>query len=238
MHQLDRATVQRPPCLDNYDGNVHSWDDLQPQDKRALRLALQRMQGGQIAADDTNDAADVVSGLRCAYCESQIYYGGHIEHFRRKNPKHFPQLTFAWTNLFLSCDSNGSKEHCGHYKDRPGGPPYNPDDLIKPDEHDPDDYLYFHSSGEVRVRHRDGMTDDDRQRAAETIRVFHLDCGRLNGARRKTLKPYLDRDTGFLEALLEFDEKDRQLFIAEEIEATKREPFWTTIRHFFEKYAP
>ena len=62
MHQLDRATVQRPPCLDNYDGNVHSWDDLQPQDKRALRLALQRMQGGQIAADDTNDEADVASG--------------------------------------------------------------------------------------------------------------------------------------------------------------------------------
>ena len=60
----------------------------------------------------------------------------------------------------------------------------------------------------------------------------------MNQHNNKTLKPYLDRDTGFLEALLEFDENDRQLFIAEEIEATKREPFWTTIRHFFEKYAP
>ena len=25
-------------------------------------------------------------------------------------------------------------------------PPYDPDDLVKPDEHEPDDYFYFHSS--------------------------------------------------------------------------------------------
>ena len=154
MHKLGRATVQRPACLDNYDWNLHSWDDFQGQDKKTVRLALQRIQGRQIAADDADDEVYVVIGLRCAYCESQVYYGGHIEHFRRKNPAHFPQLTFEWTNLFIAC---ASKEHCGHYKDRPRALPYDPDDLIKPDEHDPDDYLYFHSSGEVRVRHRDGM---------------------------------------------------------------------------------
>ena len=232
MHKLNRDTVQRPACLDNYDLKLRSWDDFQGQDKKTVRLALQRIQGRQIAMDDADDEAYEVIGLRCAYCESQVYHGGHIEHFRRKNPAYFPQLTFEWTNLFIACDS---KEHCGHYKDRPSAQRYEPDDLIKPDDHDPDDYLYFHSSGEVRVRHRDGMTDDDRHRGAETIRVFHLDCGRLKGARHKALKQYLDRSSGFLEALMGFDENDRQDFIAEEIEATKWEPFWTTIRHFFEK---
>ncbi len=232
MHQLNRAAVQKPACLDNYDWNSKTWDDFQGQDKKTVRLALQRIQGQQIATDDADDEAHVIIGLLCAYCECQIFRGGHIEHFRRKNPLHFPQLTFEWTNLFIAC---GSKEHCGHYKDRLKAPDYKPDDLIKPDEHDPDDYLYFHSSGEVRVRHRDGMTNDDRHRGAETISVFHLDCGQLKGFRRKALKQYLDRDTGLLEALMEFDENDRQVFIAEEIEATRWEPFWTTIRHFFEK---
>lgn len=182
--------------------------------------------------DASDDEQFVILGLRCAYCESQVYHGGHIEHFRRKNPLYFPQLTFEWANLFIACDS---KKHCGHYKDRPKAPPYNPDHLIKPDEHDPDDYLYFHSSGEVRVRHRDGMTEDDRRRGAETICVFHLDCGHLNGARHKALNHYLDSNSGMLEALMDFNEDDRQVFIREEIEATKSEPYWTTIRHFFEK---
>ena len=234
MHKLNRAAVQRPACLDNYDWNSQTWKNLHSniQDNRTVRLSLQSMQGQQIVNEAADDEQYVILGLRCAYCEGQIFYGGHIEHFRRKNPAHFPQLTFEWTNLFIAC---GSTVHCGHYKDRPKAPHYDPDNLIKPDEHDPDDYLYFHSSGEVRVRHRDGMTDNDRHRVAETIRVFHLDCGRLKGARRKALKQYLDRNTGILEALMDFDENDRQVFIGEEIEATNFEPFSTTIRHFFEK---
>jgi uncharacterized protein (TIGR02646 family) len=232
MHKLDRGSVQRPACLDNYDWNTQTWKDFKGQEKKTVRLSLQAMQGQQIVDDASDDEQFVILGLRCAYCESQIYHGGHIEHFRRKNPLHFPQHTFEWSNLFIAC---GSKTHCGHYKDRPKAPPYSPNDLIKPDEHDPDDYLYFHSSGEVRVRHRDGMTEDDRRRGAETIRVFHLDCGHLNGARHKALNQYLNRDTGFLEALMSFDEDDRLVFIGEEIEATKWEPYWTTIRHFFEE---
>ena len=232
MHKLNRTAVQKPACLDNYDWNTQTWADLHGQDKKTVRLSLQSMQGQQIVADASDDDQHFILGLRCAYCECQIFRGGHIEHFRRKNPLHFPHLTFEWTNLFIAC---GSKEHCGHYKDRLKAPDYKPDDLIKPDEHDPDDYLYFHSSGEVRVRHRNGMTDNDRRRGAETIRVFHLDCGRLKGDRRKAVNQYLDRNKGILEALMDCDEHERQVFIGDEIEATKWEPFWTTIQHFFEK---
>ena len=78
------------------------------------------------------------------------------------------------------------------------------------------------------------MTDADRHRGSETIRVFHLDVGHLEGSRRKALKQYLDRNTGIIEALMAFDEPVRNDFIREEVEATKWDPYWTTIRHFFE----
>ena len=227
MHKLDRATVQKPTCLDGYDYNTQTWDHLTGNDKEVVRLSLQKMQGQQIVTDN----ALYILGLRCAYCESQIFHGGHIEHFRRKNPAHHPELTFEWTNLFIAC---GSIVHCGHYKDR-GGAPYRPEDLIKPDVHDPNEFLYFHSSGEVRVRNRVNMSQQDMKRGNETIRVFHLNCGALKGARHKALNRYLDRNTGILEALMDSNENDRQVFIGNEIEATKWDPFWTTIRHFFEK---
>ncbi|TAE90780.1 MAG: TIGR02646 family protein [Verrucomicrobia bacterium] len=235
MHFLDRSTVDEPGCLADWSYPDMNWDDFTEDGaacKRLLRLALQRLQSQQIIDDQADDEIEYLLGLRCAYCEGQIYHGGHIEHFRRKNQKHFPHLTFDWNNLFLAC---GSKDHCGHYKDRPKAPAYNPDELIKPDEHNPDDFLYFHSSGEVRVRHRPGMTDADHGRATETIRVFNLNCKSLKGARRKALKQYLDSSNGILEDLMVFEPQDQRDFIAHEIEATKHDPYWTTIRHFFEK---
>lgn len=232
MHKLDRASVPKPACLDNYDWNTQTWDNLNGADKKLLRLSLQSMQGRQVIDDSADDEQPYILGLRCAYCESQVRHGGHIEHFRRKNPKHFPHLTFEWTNLFIACDS---KKHCGHYKDRPSASAYNPDHLIKPDDYKPDDYLYFYSSGEVRVRHRDGMTEDDRNRGAETIRVFHLDCPTLTGSRKKALNAYREKSGEIIELLITCDEADRLDFIADELEATKWDPYWTTIRHFFEK---
>lgn len=235
MHFLDRSTVDAPACLANWNYEDKNWEDFTFEGiacKKQLRLALQRLQSNQIIDAGADDEIEYLIGLRCAYCEGQIYYGGHIEHFRRKNQKHFPELTFEWSNLFLSCDS---KDHCGQYKDRPTAHAYNPGELIKPDCDNPDDYLYFYSSGEVRVRHRANMTEADRRRGAETIRVFHLDCPSLEGGRHKALKQYLDRNLGIVEALMGFEEQHRQDFIDQEIEATKYDPYWTTIRHFFEK---
>ncbi len=232
MHLLDRSAVAPPGCLADWTYPDNNWDDFGGACKKQLRLALQRLQSREIIDDGADDEVEYLIGLRCAYCEGQIYCGGHIEHFRRKNPNHFPELTFEWTNLFLAC---GSTEHCGHYKDRQNAPAYNPDELIKPDVHNPNEYLYFHSSGEVRVRNRKGMTDADRHRGAETIRVFNLNCRRLVGDRNRVLKHYVDSKKQFLDDLMEFEEHDRETFIAEEIDATRHEPYWTTIRHFFDK---
>lgn len=221
MHKLDRSVATEPSCLARYDHRTQSWDDLGPADKQEIRASLTQMQD-----------------LRCAYCEGPLCSVGHIEHFRRKNPLHFPHLTFCWANLFLSCDGAGDGSHCGHYKDRSGGGDYDPRDLVKPDEEDPDQYFYFHSSGEIRPRsnNRDEEASrEDARRASVTIRVFHLDYGPLKAARRRALRVYQKRNPDILEALMGFDQPARQDFIAQEIEATRLEPYWTVIRHFFEK---
>src|SRR5690554_4407048 len=126
MLKLDRNSTNTPNCLDSFNYLAQTWDDLAPSCKSDVRSSLINMQRDPSLAADASEY-----GVLCAYCESAIYTDGHLEHFRRKNPNHYPELTFEWTNLFLAC---GSHEHCGHYKDRNTAPSYNPDDLIKPDE--------------------------------------------------------------------------------------------------------
>lgn len=225
MHKLDRAAIAPPICLAAYDYRTQNWEDLASECKRQLRAALVQMQG--IPGVTTPDANEY--GLRCAYCEGTIFHEGHIEHFRRKNPAHHPELTFAWPNLFLAC---GAHMHCGHYKDRRGAPAYNPAQLIKPDEHDPEHYLHFHSSGEVRVR--GGLDANDAQRASETIRVFGLADRALAGARAKVLNIYKKRVMADLDELVDWPHEDRQAYLTEEIEATCYEPYATTIHHFLQ----
>lgn len=73
---------------------------------------------------------------KCAYCESKISHVayGHIEHFKPKSK--FPDLTFEWTNLLLSCPICNSSEYKGDsFPEAPeGGPLINPCDET-PTEH-------------------------------------------------------------------------------------------------------
>lgn len=230
MYKLDRSKIAEPECLADCDYKTQTWDKFGFECKQKVRFALVKMQG--IPGVTTEDATEY--GVRCAYCEGQIFHEGHIEHFRRKNNKHYPELTFDWHNLFLAC---GTNDHCGHYKDRKAAPPYDPDQLIKPDEHDPEHYLYFHSSGEVRVRR--GLNGQDTQRAKETIRVFGLDNPALEGARARAVSKYKDQKMygADLEELASWDEADRRAYLEQEIEATRWDPYATTIKHFFQEYS-
>jgi uncharacterized protein (TIGR02646 family) len=214
MHKLDRSPLPEPTCLAGYRSSRHIWDDVSTAHKREIRDSLARMQGGS----------------RCAYCEGRIHNEGQIDHFRRR--RDHPHLTFEWENLFLSC---GSRQHCGHYKDRPGAPAYDPDGLLKPDVDDPDEYLYFHSNGEIRVR--SGIAPEQARRAGETVRVLHLDHGALIASRRRAAGWYLRRNPDILAALAELSDEERQLYIELEIQATRTEPHWTVIRHLFERVA-
>ncbi|MET4876393.1 TIGR02646 family protein [Morganella morganii] len=226
MHKLDRSAAVPPESLNDYDYRTKIWKDLKPDCKKALRAALVQMQG--IPDITTPDVKEY--GLRCAYCECAIRNDGHIEHFRRKNKDHFPELTFTWENLFLACES---KEHCGHYKDRKEALVYNPDELIKPDIHDPHDYLYFHSSGWVIPQ--SGLSHDDKHRAEETIRVFGLNNDELPGARVSALKVYRTAILNDLNEIEGWPEGDRTEYLKAEIESTKWEPYSTTIKHFLLK---
>ena len=73
---------------------------------------------------------------KCAYCESKISHiaYGHIEHFKPKST--FPELTFEWTNLLLSCPICNGPEYKGDRfpEEADGGPLVNPCDET-PAEH-------------------------------------------------------------------------------------------------------
>lgn len=223
MHKLDRSAVAAPECLAEHDYKTQQWSDLRGSCRKQVRKALARLQGQPGLAEQTE------YGVRCAYCEGNIYHDGHIEHFRRKNPKHYPELTFEWSNLFMAC---GSSEHCGHYKDRRQADAYDPDQLIKPDEHDPEHYLYFHSSGQVRAR--EGLSAKDKKIATETIRIFGLNNGSLTGARRKALAGYRQSLLEDLEELASWSEMERVSYLQGEVEATRWDPYATTVKHFLQ----
>ncbi|HCH6462474.1 TPA: retron system putative HNH endonuclease [Vibrio parahaemolyticus] len=223
MHKLNRDNTEAPQCLSEYDYNTHTWDDFGGECKKQLRAALVQIQG--IPGVTTAEASEY--GVRCAYCEDFIHHAGHIEHFRRKNRSHFPQFTFEWSNLFLAC---GSKDHCGHYKDRPKGNTYNPDNLIKPDIEDPEDYLYFHSSGEIRPRA--GIDTNKELKAKETIRVFGLDDRTLTSSRARALKTYKEKVLDELDEIADWDIELIKDYIQQEIEDTQWQAFSTTIKHF------
>lgn len=228
MHRLDRSKLRPPACLNGYDYRTRTWDDLDQKCKRELRAALLQMQGNPNIATPEADRC----GLRCAYCESAIREGGHIEHFRRKSEKHYPQFTFFWGNLFLSCDDRG---HCGHYKDRGSAPSYDPDQLIKPDQNDPEHFLYFHSKGEVRPRPALGVNDT--RRAEETIRVFGLNDSRLQGRRAKAVEKLRKTILDDLDELGSWAKEDRHAYLTQEIEANRYQPYVTTIKHFLQSNA-
>lgn len=212
MHRLDRSCITAPECLDDYEYRTHTWDNVVSEHKAQIRVRLIEMQGE-----------------RCAYCEGPPYSNGHIEHFRRKTPSHFPELTFDWDNLFFAC---GSQKHCGHYKDRPGTGVYNSNQLIKPDVHDPEPLLYIHSTGEVRVRPH--LEAADIVRARETIRVFNLNEPSLKENRRRAVRIYLSRNPDLLSDLMTFSPEEQKAFIDDEVQATSSDPYCTTIKHLFE----
>lgn len=226
MHKLDRDAAEAPACLDDYSYPEHNWDNLHGCCKKEIRAQLSKIQGRKVP-----ECEEYVINVRCAYCEAEIYDGGHIEHFRRKNRSlGFPELTFSWENLFLSCDSN---KNCGHFKDRDGGDAYNPDYLIKPDDIDPDTLLYFHSSGEARPRNK--LSPDDKHRAEETIRVFGLNNGALVGARKKAVKSYSKKKKQDFDEIVSWSDNLRQEYFRNEIEETRWDPYATTIRHYLKQ---
>ena len=210
MRKLERHG-NGPGWLAQCHHDTHRWQPTN-QEKDAIWAELNLMQGG-----------------RCAYCEADIrtFNNRHIEHFAARI--HHRELTFTWENLFGSCVR---KESCGTYKDRNETIPYAWAELIKPDVHNPDQYLLFVSDGTIVPR--PDLSDADLHRARETLRVFNLDAnhGELRKERKKAIEPQLDSYQQIYTLwladpdLLNLDEEMQALF-----DNAARLPFCTAIRH-------
>jgi uncharacterized protein (TIGR02646 family) len=211
MHKLDRVSVPAPRCLDSYNHGTDNWGDIarNPGHYDEIRGQLEKLQG-----------------RRCAYCEGPLdSLGQHVEHFRRRHL--FPKFTFEWSNLFWSCNQDG---HCGCFKDRKSGP-YDPNDLIDPTLHDPEEYFRFSSDGSIRLV--SGLTEADKHRAQETLRVFNLDHehGPLRHMRKAHCTGYVSTGAEIADLAAVGSAEEWFPFLDEEIANTCHLPFATAIKH-------
>lgn len=203
MHKLTRGLA--PACLAGFNHGANNWADVTTAQKQEIWQFLESMQGSY-----------------CAYCEAVITADNrHIEHFVQKGRD--PTQTFAWSNLFGSCNREDS---CGKHKDGKGRP-YVDADLIKPDAEDPEHCLVFDAHGSVQPR--TGLSTDAAHRAAETVRIFNLN-GVLKAIRRSHVAGYVQT----AEEIAQFFDLDPALgqqALMEELAATAHLPFSTAIRH-------
>lgn len=203
MRKLQRGAA--PVCLSKFRHGVNNWADVSPADKAEIWQELEAMQGE-----------------RCAYCEGEINKANrHIEHLRQKGRD--PSLTFAWSNLFGSCNREDS---CGKHKDR--CPIYLPPVLIKPDSEDPEHYLVFDQHGGVSPRN--SLTAAEHHRATETIRIFNLDVS-LRAIRFSHVTGYVQTAEYFAELEAQYEEAEWLPLLEQEIADTAHLPFATAIKH-------
>jgi uncharacterized protein (TIGR02646 family) len=200
-----------PTCLNAYKGGRDPWPVAQPC-YEAVMQSLTAMQGRM-----------------CAYCE-RIVDAQHVEHFAARHSH--PHLTFAWTNLFASCNSRDS---CGTHKDG-AGKPYNLQDLIDPANEDPDAFLFFQDDGSVAPR--PGLSPASRHRAEETIRVFNLRSPALVERRAQVVRDFLNADPGLIETLETFAEAERRALLQDYLELVADGPHPTPLRHLLTTLGP
>jgi uncharacterized protein (TIGR02646 family) len=162
-------------CLNGARRKYSNWEKFKRNNPKAyasIRAELINMQNGL-----------------CAYCECKLKEDFHVEHFRCRNQ--FPQNEFDWNNLFASC---GNSNHCGKHKDDPKTGKYCIEDLLKPDieADNPKKYFTYIPNGLIMIN--SNLTDREKNRAQETLRVFNLNETELANRRRKillTYQPYL-----------------------------------------------
>lgn len=153
-----------------------SWDDLIPDVRSSTRKHILE-----------NEQCSL-----CGYTELSMPFDAepsHIDHFKRKSPDFFPNLTFNWDNLIVSCCSD---DFGGRYKDMAylkGKSSIAYNNILNPVIEDPHDYFEYTEWGEIVVK---SMLADTIQieKATETISAFNLKHSSLQ-SRRKTIIEYV-----------------------------------------------
>lgn len=213
MHKLERDPVP-PACLVRYRHGRDQWSAQSPNAEERAQIW---------------EKLDAMQGSRCAYCESALTERKRkIEHFRQRDSNRYPQGTFEWSNLFGACIHSG---HCDSSKDTYGEYDYRL--LIKPDDEDPELFLVFNPSGEVRPR--ESLSGAEFRRAQSTIDILKLNERSLVARRRKVLLEHAPTATDFASVALGTDDPAILAMVDEavqiELQRVVQLPYATAIRH-------
>jgi len=144
---------------------------------------------------------------QCAYTELPMEYeknNSHIEHLKRKDSAFFPELTFEWSNLFVSCNSD---DFGGKYKDGKylkGKTKADNALIINPSLENPNQYFELTNWGELTIKA--DLQGIAKTKAEETIKAFNLNHNSLQDRRREMIQSVNDYKNGGLdsEMIIEF----------------------------------
>jgi uncharacterized protein (TIGR02646 family) len=155
----------------------------------------------------------------CAYTELNLdELGSHIEHIKPKS--RYPECTFDYQNLVLSCFHSVELQHFA-YADRFGGhlkcgdnskgeiDKYDPDLFISPLQADCENYFSYEVNGLVQPN--SNLSKEEKKRAIYTIDALNLNAPYLKRERYKVITEMLPIIIDLLdnpEALRHFVEAD------------------------------
>jgi uncharacterized protein (TIGR02646 family) len=105
--------------------------------------------------------------LLCAYCEKTVDdnpKNSNIDHFKLKAGHLFPEKTLDYTNLVVSCNTNG---RCSSYKDTHIKLKEDYNNIVNPIIENPDDFFDYLITGRI-------IAIDNNPKAEFTINIFQL----------------------------------------------------------------
>ncbi|MEH1939344.1 MAG: retron system putative HNH endonuclease [Nostoc sp.] len=178
--------------------------------------------------NDVFEALLCEQGYICCYCGASITRNEcHIEHLKPKSI--YPQLTYEYTNLMVSCQGEDQKQprvpvHCGHIKDNW----YDEHLMVSPLELTCIDFFKYPASGEIQP------TDEPAKKAAAetTIENLALNISKLQNMRRLAIDAALLATDGLTEAEIQLLAQGY-----EKLDANgQHTPFCAAISYFFKNY--
>lgn len=193
MHYVKK--LDAPQSFINKTASLNHWDDYHnccKRQKRALRKYILKHEQNNL----------------CIYCESKISSNNnssHIEHIRPKALNRYPELTFEYTNLVVSCngnchnDENNYRDTCGHIKENmyKENKFLNPVEIINIREYfdyNLNNYLIIPSS-------------KDTNKAQYMINTLHLNDGGLPKARKKALEVFINK----MKTIIDTEERKQKI---------------------------
>jgi uncharacterized protein (TIGR02646 family) len=176
VEEIAMIKVARSPKPVMLERNQQNWTRVLLE---ASTDAERRRAAGKYRHPSVKDVISAMFHGKCAYCESKISHiaYGHIEHFKPKST--FPELTFEWTNLLLSCPICNSTEFKGDCfpEASEGGP------LINPCDEEPAEHFEFVFDPAAKLASVIGKTI----RGQTTEKILGLNRVDLRGYRSKVV---------------------------------------------------